>query len=281
MPTRRRRVVVDDEDFEKEDDEPTTSRRRRRRPAEDDETEERPRSRRRPSEDDEDEKPRSRRSRRVGEDYEPDEDDDEDDVSLDDVVATGWGGAKRTIAENSSFPDGLKLTEEEVVVYFPQDGPFVSHAQHWIEGRKSGKKGFICLKPENGCPMCKHLSDKPRAKTFFNVIVLEPGAKPAVQVLEAGPKLTNKLAALNEGKNGPLHEAYWSMGQTGQAGKKGSQIDYQVQHIKERDLKDDWDVKPLTDDDLDALEKRLYKPDFVRLPTRAELMEVVAEITGD
>lgn len=283
MATRRRRrptgatkqeerdLYDEDADLEPEEDEDDVEEERPRRgrksaPA---------RSRRR-DDDEEDDEPRGRRraSRR-----ERDDDDDEDDRPDRSAVAKrGWSGQKALQQETSDFAPEFKLDDEPALVIFLEEEPVVSYNQHWIE--RQGKRSFTCIGKD--CPLCK-IGDKPRTYTVFNIAVLVdpedgPLDEPVVMLLRAGSRLTDTLSGAHVGRSGPLHEGYWQLYKTG----KKQKTQYHCIRVKERDVEEDWEIDPLTDDDWDALVDSAYpESEAVQIQSKSTLREIADEVVGD
>jgi hypothetical protein len=192
----------------------------------------------------------------------------------------GWGTADRARDANSDWASEVKLTADEQVFAFLDDAPFVVYGQHWVDERK-GKKSFVCLndadqKSKPGvCPLCD-IGDKPRVFSAFNVILLEEGNDPMLQVLTAATRFTTQLKDKNESRNGPLTKDYWGLSRSG----KGNNTSYNIIPIKERDLKDDWGVEPLDDRDFEDLEKEMYTSRTYpeNPPSYRDLKEIAEEI---
>lgn len=309
---RSRRSRGRDDDDDDDDERPARSPRSRGRSDEDEDDEPRGRSRRRPSrddddDDDEDEKPRGRSRRRKSSDDEDDEkasyrrransrdDDDDDDEprgrrrkSRDDddddeprepkrKLKGGRNEAKRIGAETSDFAFELKVTDEEQVIAFLEDEPVVAWAEHWIE--RKGKKSWVCLKSfgkDEKCPLC-NMGDKPKAKTAYNVVLLDPKEDPCNALLICGPRLEGVVAkAYNSkagGGQGCLTEGYYAISSNG----KGGQTNYTMPPIKERDLDEDFQIAPLTDKEFTKLEKGMYDETAVPTQSYKQLREIADE----
>lgn len=191
----------------------------------------------------------------------------------------GWGGMRTTLAEGGGFARPLKFTSDEdpIVVKFLDAEPFDSCRMHWIE--KTGRKSYRHLIGE--CPLCDPFGDQPQAMAvFFNVVSFENPANPTYEYIQAGARLSRKLEAIAgdrrfEGLNDP--KLYVAISATG----KGTNTEYQAEIIKVRDLGDDWDITPLTDEQLAAFADKGYAiGDAVEdVPTVAELRELVDELT--
>jgi hypothetical protein len=212
---------------------------------------------------------------RARDEDEDDDDDDEDDEDLDELEG-GWGAYKRNKAETSNFPNSLKLEEDAdpVLVRFLEDEPLVSFKQHWIE--RKGKKSFTCIAPKQDCPLCA-VGEDVRAQNVFNVLVFDKdGSDPVNMTLTCGTKLSDIL--VSKTKKVTLSSRYWGLARTG----KGGSTNYDVTIVKERDLKEDWDVEPLDADALEALvAKKWSKEAAVNRQSRKELLGIAKELVGD
>ena len=212
--------------------------------------------------DDEDDAPRSRRGR------------DEEDEPTGSPIASGWGAFKEKRAASGEFAEQLKVEKKAILIAFVDNAPFAVYREHWIE--RPGKKSFICL--EKGCPLCEAGDNRPRVKTCFNVIEMIEGGLPELKMWVTTPRLTGQLASLDsDEKVGPLTKGYWSVKRTGE----GTKTTYNISPVKERDLKEDWGVEPLSDDDFARYETESYTTDAITFSTKQQLREVADEIAED
>lgn len=246
-PSRRRSRDDDDEDSEDSDDDDLDS--------EDDSLDD--------DEDSEDEEPRARRKKKS-------RSSDEDDID----VAGGWGEFQRQKAAGSKYPDRWKPEPEQTVVKFLDDAPFATYRQHWfneLKGVEGLRMGHVCL--EKDCPACDTLGDTPGLHAVFNVVVFEDPDDPVLMVLDAGAKLGSAIEQhAKSDKTGPLTRHYYAISVTG---GKGGSYNPQVQVIKERDLEEDWDVVPLSDDELDDFEADRFDKKSIDRPDPKALDEAV------
>lgn len=223
------------------------------------------------------EKP-ARRARRSA-----DSDELEDDVkalkaNASKVIQRGWGSAEKVKSADSPFAQNLKVSENEQLVKFLEDDPYVSYRQHWINERQ-GQKSFVCISDlhEDGCPLCD-AGHRPSSRFAFNVALMNPGEDPILRSYEFGSRVIDQLKNFHQNpKTGPLTKHYWAISRTG---KKGStQVSHQV--VKERDLEEEWECAPITDKELADLRKSAYTSDILFIPTRKSLLEIAAEELGD
>lgn len=223
-------------------------------------------------EDEEDEKPArgvksaARKARR------DDDDDDDERPKRPTGVRKGWGGARRTKEMSSDFPEELKVMEEAALLKFLEDEPFASYRQHWIE--REGKKSFTCL--EDDCPLCD-IGDRPAGRYAFNVLLLSEG-EPVNKVWVVGNRLEGTLENYaKDKKTGPLTRLYWSISRTG----KGSNTQYNIAPVKERDLPEDWDVEPLEDEVIAKYVKQCWDDSAVSVQTRKQLQAIADEVSDE
>lgn len=205
------------------------------------------------------------------------EDDDEEDLDEDSVVRTGWGGYRETKAKAGFGADFLKFddTGEAMLLRFLEGEPFASYRQHWID-RQSGKRSWVCV--ETDCPLCD-AGDTPSFRIAFNVLLLSDG-KPINKVWEVGPRLAEQLEAKAKDKRtGPLDRSdiYWAVSRTG----KKSKTSYSIDPVKERDLKEDWDVEPLEDRVIKHYRGKMYDSKVIKVPSMKQLKELAAEMLDE
>lgn len=212
----------------------------------------------------------SRRSRRSR------EDDADDDEPAPKVGGRGWGSYEKTKQASSAFPDNFKAGTESVIVKFLDEEPFLVFLQHWIE--RSGKKSFTCL--ESKCPLCDDAGDKPSQQVSFNVIDFTDPADPQAKVWQVGPMVADILKNYaTDKKTSPINrdDLYFSVRKE----TKNNKTNYYVTPVKERDLVDDWDIEPLTDEELEEFDAKAYDEDILQVSRRTELKDIVREILKD
>lgn len=186
----------------------------------------------------------------------------------------------------------FRPTETPTLVKFVDDEPFVAYAQHWLKSVQ-GRKGWECIVPlpydgdedtglygERGeCPLCDQLDDNPRAKSYFNVVIFDEDAEEWVyRVLEAGVMLGDQLQALAEGNRGPLSKNYWELSATG--GGNAGKYSPNCVPVKPRDLPEDWDLEPLTEEEIADLTKDAYDATIITFPPLSKLQELVDTVLG-
>lgn len=229
-----------------------------------------------------------------------DVEDEEEFSSRSSSIQSGWEASQRlfnstsTASEKkSSLVREFKFTEEPQVVKFLDADP-IPFVSHWVNGRTSGRKSFICTDPDGSkknCPLCKvyfkenveiskgnlksHTVDR-KAKSAFNVVVVGDEEGPRVLLLEAGQRLYTQLSRLHaDPKHGPLPKIFWALSKT------GSSFDtiHHITPVKPRDLAEDWDMDPNEFMESIADLKPLKNKDL-RHSTVEELQEIVDEISS-
>jgi hypothetical protein len=217
------------------------------------------------------EAPASRRSRRASE-----EDDEEDNEPAPKVGGKGWGSYEKTKSATSGFPENFKVTNEAVVVKILDEEPFLVFLQHWIE--RKGKRSWTCL--ESRCPLCDDAGDKPSQQIAFNVVDFTDPEDPVVKVWQFGPMVADILKNYSKDKKtAPINrdDLYFSVSKQ----SKNSKTTYYITPVKERDLLDDWDIDPLTEEDLEEFDSKAYDDSVLHVNTRNELKQIAREILND
>lgn len=292
--TRRARTTRDTDDYvpeepedytEPEEDEQEEAPRRRvsrraatRPPARRDSST-RPPSRRSRSRSDEEEDEAPRRPRRAATRRSRDEDDARPARRSGGRTRSTRGGWEsfRSQRRTGGFPDRLEITNEEMLIKFLDEEPFEVFYQHWIQEAPSKRKSWTCLGED--CPLCDEVGDRPRMRVLFNVVDLSQD-EPKVVVWEANATTAETLAAYAEDdKTAPLNRAdlYWSVVRTG----KGTKTSYNPRPVKERDVEEDYDIEPLTGEEIEELAEGAFDGSCVSRSDREELFEVVDEILGN
>ena len=194
----------------------------------------------------------------------PTRDEADDDRGL--AVAKGWGGYKRTKANApSQWTKLYKVPDEEGLLMFLEDGPYASFLMHWCEWMPRGSRlSYICLQED--CPLDK-VDPKPAARIRFNVLDLG-GDVPILVTFECGVSVTEALEEYSEDE--PLSGRYFAAAMRGPKNAKRTQI----RPVKVRDLVEDWDVEPLTQDEIAAFDDKLWDDTSLDIASRAELQKV-------
>ncbi|MFD9815106.1 hypothetical protein [Streptomyces sp. NPDC059080] len=174
------------------------------------------------------------------------------------VVSTGSGGSTQMAGwdamEKTASASGsdmyLKVDDKPMVIKILGDGPFDVYNSHWIDEIEDGSKSVRCWGTAD-CPLCQIGDKAKRFSACFDVISLEDPDAPTLRVWEAGIKIARQLKDIaTDGKRGPLNRAdlYFTIKKE----TKKKSVEYTLERVKERDLYEEYDVEPLTDEALDA-----------------------------
>jgi len=253
-------------------DEPLSSRpgRSRPRPVDDD------------AYDDPDERPSRRGERGGGREREREERPQVD-------TSGGWDKWRSEKSKNGGFPDSFKPEEKTTyLIKFLQKAPFSTFGQHWVNEITEGKRSFICL--DQDCPLCDDFGHRARAMALFNIVLFEEKQhgrdyvmEPVLRVWEAGPQIANEIAAVAddlEARGLDLNDVYVTVRRTSTGSGKSKKTHWAIKDIKERDVVDDWKMDPLSDEELDDFESKMFDNTMVKPQTRRELMDVVDALLG-
>jgi hypothetical protein len=187
------------------------------------------------------------------------------------VVRGGWNAVEEVKTGGGEYAVRLKLSEDVQIIKFIGDAPYASYGQHWLE--RSGQKSFVCL--GDGCPLCK-AGLRPAKRSAFNVALLASGEDAVLRSLEVGPRVIDQLKNFhNSERTGPLDKHYWAISRTG----KGATSSTMLQMVKAADL-EEWNITPLSADDLSFLKDNAYTSDIIQIPSKKELVQIAAEELG-
>ena len=192
------------------------------------------------------------------------------------IIRSGWGAVDMIKREDANYAVRLKTGPDPVLIKFLQDAPYASWRQHWVN--RTGQKSFVCREglDDRGCPLCD-AGNRPRPLFAFNALLMERGEEPALRSYEAGTRVIATLRNFNDDeRQGPLSKHYWAVSRSG----TGPQTQYNHLLIKERDLKEEWSVSPLSDESLEALASKVYDSDIIRVNTFDELSAIATEDLG-
>jgi hypothetical protein len=190
----------------------------------------------------------------------------------------GWGPVRDQRQKKSNFAQAFRIAEgDERLIHFLDPEPFDSYYRHWLRGIK-GRQTFTCLRTL--CPLCD-IGDTPSYITLFNVVDLENRAEPTVKIWEASP---NPAAVIEEYAFNPKHapidrpDLYFSISKRKQP---NGFLAYSALPVKARDLPDDWDMQPLSVEELSELNDKKYDSEVIRTDTREALREVVKNLDDE
>lgn len=187
----------------------------------------------------------------------------------------GWGGYRETAdSVRSDFADNLKIVDNtDMLVKILDEEPVASYAEHWLT-LEGGRRSFVCLGAD--CPICNKLGDRPSVKVCFNVADMDTNP-PEVKMWTFGTQVGDILEKFAENeKTSPVNrdDIYWTITRT----KKNDRYTTTVRPVKSRDLVEDFDTDPLTEEELDELEQDLFTEDQIyTVKTKAELNRMIEE----
>jgi hypothetical protein len=195
----------------------------------------------------------------------------------------GWGTAKKqrqADRANSKFADSWAPSKDDVIVKFlDDDGPYITYRRHWVERGEGKQKSFVCIADTDpkGCPLCD-IGDRSAAQYAFNIVVMESGTDPVLKSYQVGTRNFDALENFHSNpRTGPLTNGYWAVNRTG----KGNASQTRFLPVSENDLGRMWDLDPLTEDQLDSFRKAKYEASILQVPSRNDLLTIVAEISDD
>jgi hypothetical protein len=192
----------------------------------------------------------------------------------------GWGGYRQTAdsLKGGDFADNLKIIDNtDMLIKILDEEPIASYGEHWLtlkDGKDEKRRSYVCLGDD--CPICNKLGDRPSVKVCFNVADMDANP-PEVKIWTFGTQVGDVLANFAENpKTSPVNrdDLYWTITRT----KKNDRYSTTVRPVKARDLVEDFDTEPLTDEELEELEENLFTEDQIfTVKTKAELNKVIEE----
>jgi len=215
-----------------------------------------------------DEKPASRAPRPERDQYENENENEFADASS--FVQEGWAAASKAMKSSQNQQSTKKHSEFRFMqsahlVKFLSSNPLVFD-QHWVDAAK-GRRSFICIGEEKGCPLCAR-GNVPSSKYGFRIVDLTDPDDLMAQVYIATPTAAAAIKEQHEGRSGPIDSGYWELSKTGE-GKQSRTV---VRPVKERDIAEDWDLDP---ESVVSELKSIKDPgmDILRYSTSEELRE--------
>lgn len=105
-------------------------------------------------------------------------------------------------------------------------------------------------------------------------MLLNEDGDSVVRSYEVGPRVIDSLKIFHQDpRQGPLPKNYWAISRSG----KGPTSQTNHQMIRDRDLEEEWNITPLSADELDSLKEQAYDASIVPIPSRNTLQGVAAE----
>jgi hypothetical protein len=189
-------------------------------------------------------------------------------------------------ASSGKYDDGAEFKVAEVDERYllkVMDEPFETAFEHWLD-KATGRKSWSCEETKE-CPLCA-IGDEPKPFSYINVIDLNsfdkndellPEAK--YWKLSADPlaRLSERAEELEDkGKSLADDDVYIVVRKT--KGKKRG-FSYSVDVVRSGDSSfEDWEMQPLTEDELDDLSREGFDESVIRVDKHSELRERAREM---
>jgi hypothetical protein len=200
----------------------------------------------------------------------------------DENIRGGWGASQETIDSTSQYAQAFKPETKAQVIKLLEGKPYASFRRHWIDRVGIGKRAYVCLQSVGrDCPLCD-VGDKPGAVTAFNVAVIGDDGNAVIKSWDCGVKITQQLKTYNaDPKIGPLDKRslYFLVSKT--EATQRQQVTTMVNPVREKDLLEDYNTPPLSDEQLAKLQEKCYTVDIIQMTPRHEMDEIAAELTGE
>lgn len=257
MARRSSTAVREREDDEAREDAPRSRRGRSRSDYDADESERSERRGRRGSEDD---KPRER--------------------TASPTVGKGWGGYNegKERTKRDDYVNAWKVPETRTLIKMLDAEPFCSYDEHWPKGITSGKRSFVCLGKDE-CPLCD-IGEHASTYALFNILDLSDPDNPTNEFWKVSRTVGDTLLELSKDKpTSPLNreDLYFVVWKSKVKGRQQTNINT----VKARDIKEDYDCDPLTPEEIEEYEQQAYTEDQVVFVTSREDLRDVARDLDD
>jgi hypothetical protein len=129
---------------------------------------------------------------------------------------------------------------------------------------------YVCLQTGD-CPL-DEVDPKPQARVRFNILDCS-GDTPIHTTFETGQSVTEQLNDWCQ--NDPLSGRYFAIQMTGSKNNRRTQI----RPIKIRDLEEDWEFDPLTEEEIAQFDDKLWDDSSLDVASRDELQKVADSFT--
>lgn len=202
----------------------------------------------------------------------------------------GWASHRKNESKTKrgfgTSPDEFTVAETDTtyLVKLLEDEPFWSYLEHFVNEIEEGKRSFTCGGDQ--CPLCDY-GHGPRAFDLFNVAVWDPAGDNgegqwAAKYWRATPdpagKILTRAEELGQGRNPRAlghPDIYLAVSKTASKKKKGGRSfnEFKIDIVKERDLEDDYEAFPLTDEDLEEFDGKLFDETVVPEASLKELRD--------
>jgi hypothetical protein len=191
-------------------------------------------------------------------------------------IRRGWDAHKQVKSRVSKFSRDDQFAidkDDEELIHFLEDEPFASWNEHWIQEITDGKKSFVCLGDD--CPLCDS-GIKVTYRDAWNIVTFDPKGNPSVKYWVASPDPADRIAEKHANpRTTPLNRVDLYFVVT-KSKAKGRGFSYGLEAIDAASVSKDFQVDPLTEDELKDLESEMFTDDaVVRASTRRELLDVL------
>lgn len=180
----------------------------------------------------------------------------------------GFAAYKKASRERSQEYPRLEVDDQPQLLKFAEPEPFALIFRHWVPTER-GRRPWTCLGDD--CPLCD-VGDQAKEVLFFNVITV---ADASLKVWEASKDPARQIQKrYDDSASSPLDrdDLYFAVSK---AQKSNKTYEYTLEKVKVRDLEEDFDAEPLTDEEIDEATKKLYDDSIIKVPTKADLREAV------
>lgn len=182
-------------------------------------------------------------------------------------IQSGWGAPAQQRRETVKAPY-LTVSTKKVLIKILEDAPAVRYEQHYI---KSLNKYFTCTSTEDElCPLC-NVGHNPSRKFMMNVVDME--TPDTVSTWSFGPQVAQLLQEHMENKpKFPLTDenTYFFVWRVKGANDRWEN---RIEFVRARDVQEEYDIVPLTENELDELSENLYGEETVFIPSEKMLRE--------
>jgi|SRR5580765_2560678 len=229
--------------------------------------------------------PRKQAAPRADNGYEEDDDEGHE-------LRAGWGAAQEMIDSASAYAANFIPGSKMTIIRFLQPKPYASYKRHWVERVGVGNRPYVCLESYGRpCPICNQTGDKPQAVVAFNIAVLsddpdaadDPTGGATLKSWDAGVRPMKILKTYSEDpKIGPLDRPglYFGISVT-ESKRRGQQKETIINPIRGRDMEEDYQTVPLTDEQQKRLLRKAYTNEIVQRPRASDLQDIADEMMDE
>lgn len=194
------------------------------------------------------------------------------------TIGSGREAYNQAKARGSKYSAGDKFTveDEEELIHFLEEWAFASWNEHWVDEIRDGKKSFVCLGDD--CPLCD-FGIRVGYKAAFNIVTFDKKGNPVVKYWIATPDPLAQIEAKDDNnRTHPINreELYFAVSKKK---AKGRRYTYSMDTVSLDDVRDDFKIDPLSEDELEELASELFtEEDVVKVSSRKELLAVVEDL---